>query len=249
MPTSRAFFGGSSEVDRLARLAGVLYLIVLPTAGPWFYVSASLLGGDAATIASLQAARTMLEHAIAFGAVGHVVQLVAAVMLYRLLSPFAKLAAMSALVLIAVSVPLSFAAMAKEMEILALAAGGPSASALDAQLLQSEITVAAGAYTSLVNTAVLFWGLWLFPLGWALFRSGLVPRVIGVLVVLGGPFYTMLFFGPLLIAHYQSSLLASIIGFASGIPDVLGELGTALWLTMKGAGGASAPARAATDRT
>jgi hypothetical protein len=237
-------FGGSNEADRLARLAGILYLIVLPTAGPWFYVSASLLGGEAATVARLQAGRSMLEHAIAFGAAGHVVQLLAAVLLYRLLSAFHKLAATSALVLIAVSVPLSFAAMAKEMEILALLGGSPG---LDAALLQAQVTVAAGAYTSLVNTAVLFWGLWLFPLGWALFRSGLVPRVIGVLVMLGGPFYTMAFFGPLFVADYRSSLLASVIGIASGIPDWLGELGTAFWLMVKGAGAARPAAQATTD--
>jgi hypothetical protein len=241
MPTSRALFGGSSEADKLARLAGILYLIVLPTAGTWFYVSASLLGNDAATVEGLRAGSSMLAHAIAFGALGHVVQLLAAVLLYRLLSPSAKLAATFALALFAVSVPLSFAAMAKENEILALLAGGPNAAALDPAQLQVQIGVAARTYTSLVNTAVLFWGLWLFPLGWALFRSGLVPRVIGVLVMLGSPFYVMSFFGPLLISGYPGSSLARVIGIASGIPDLLGELGTALWLMVKGAG----PARAA----
>jgi hypothetical protein len=97
----------------------------------------------------------------------------------------------------------------------------------------------------LVNTAALFWGLWLFPLGWALFRCGFVPRVIGVLVMLGGPFYAMAFFGPLLVADYPSSLVASVVGIVSGIPDLLGELGTALWLTIMGARAGRKATRAA----
>lgn len=236
---------GNSETDRLARLAGLLYLLVLPTAGPWFYISASLLGGDAATLASLQAGRDTLVLAIILGAIGHTVQLVAAVVLYRLLSSFGKVAAGLMLVLIAVSMPLSFAAMAQETDLLALLDGAQGVSALGAEQLQAQITLTAHAYTSLVNTAALFWGLWLFPLGWALFRSRLAPRVIGVLVILGGPLYVMAFFGPLLVTDYPSSLLASVVGFASGIPDLLGEIGTALWLTIMGArSGRTTPATA-----
>jgi hypothetical protein len=224
-----------SETDRLARLAGVLYLLVLPTAGPWFYISAALTGGDAATLANLQAGRSTLVLAIVLGALGHVVQLVAAIVLYRLLSPFGKVAASSMLVLIAVSMPLSFAAMARETDLLALLDGAAGSSVLGGELLQTQIALTATSYTSVVNTAALFWGLWLFPLGWALLRCGFVPRVIGVLVMLGGPFYVMAFFGPLLVADYPSSIVASVVGFGSGIPDLLGELGAALWLTIMGA--------------
>lgn len=226
-------FLGANETDRLARLAGILYLLVLPTAGPWFYTSTSLLGADA-TLASLQAAQHTLELVIVLGAIGHSVQLLAAILLYRLLSPSSKLAAISMLVLLAVSVPLSFAAIARQTDLLALLGGG-SAAALGTEQLQAQIIFGARAFTSLVSTAALFWGLWLFPLGWGLYRSRLVPRAIGVLVFLGGPLYVMAFFGPLLVADYPRSLVQSIVGFGSGIPDLLGELGTAVWLTVMGA--------------
>jgi hypothetical protein len=161
--------------------------------------------------------------------------LVAAVLFYRLLSPSGKVAASLMLVLIAVSMPLSFAAMARETDLLALLDGAGSSSALSGELLQAQIALTAKSYTSFVNTAAVFWGLWLFPLGWALFRSRLVPRVIGVLVMLGGPLYVMAFFGPLLVADYPTSIVASVVGIVSGIPDLLGELGTAVWLAAMGA--------------
>lgn len=226
---------GKNETDGLARLAGILYLLVLPTAGPWFYTSTALLGGDAATLASLENARNTLELMILLGAIGHTVQLVAAVLLYRLLKPFAAIAAGLALILLAVSVPLSFAAIAREMDLLALLRRAAGLSVLDGVQLQAQITLAADAYTSLVSTAALFWGLWLFPLGWALFRCGFVPRVIGVLMMVGGPFYVQAFVGPVFDPSYATSVLSNVIGFVSGIPDLLGELGTAVWLAIMGA--------------
>jgi hypothetical protein len=228
-------FLGKSETDRLARLAGILYLLVLPTAGPWYYTSAAMLGGNAATLATLEAGRRTLEVVILLGAVGHTLQLLAAMLLYRLLSPFGKMAASLTLILLAVSVPLSFAAIARETDLLALLDRAQELSALGAAQLQAQITLTADAYTSLAKTAAFFWGLWLFPLGWVLWRSRYVPRVIAACVMLGGPLYVQAFVGPLFDLNYATSLVSSVIGFVSGIPDLIGEIGVALWLTVIGA--------------
>src|SRR6185295_12952628 len=74
---------GRNETDGLARLAGILYVLVLPTAGPWYYTSTALLAG--ATPEKLEAARSTLGVMILLGAAGHTLQLVAAVLLYLLL--------------------------------------------------------------------------------------------------------------------------------------------------------------------
>src|SRR5262245_50469768 len=145
---------------------------------------------------------------ILLGAVGHTLQLVAAVLLYRLLKPCAATAASLMLILLAASVPLSFAAMAKEMDVVALARDGGEIPALGAAQVQAQVTLAADSYRSLIATAALFWGLWLLPLGWALFRSGFVPRAIGVLVMIGGPLYVQAFVGPLFDPGYATSLIS-----------------------------------------
>jgi len=240
-------FLGRSETDRLARLAGILYLLVLPTAGPWYYTSAAMLGGNAATLATLGAGRSTLELMILLGAIGHTVQLIAAVLLYRLLNPFGKIAASLALILLAVSMPLSFAAIAREMDLLALLDRAQELSALGAAQLQAQVTLTADAYTSLAKTAAFFWGLWLFPLGWVLWRSRYVPRVIAGCVFLGGPLYVQAFVGPLFDPSYATSLVSSVIGFASGIPDLIGEIGVALWLTIMGARSGRAATPVAAD--
>ena len=55
---------GTSDNDRLARLAGLLYLSTIPTTGAWYGIGGSLLGGDTVTLASPQAGRGLLELAM-----------------------------------------------------------------------------------------------------------------------------------------------------------------------------------------
>ena len=82
--------------------------------------------------------------------------------------------------------------------------------------------------------SIIFWGLWLFPLGWLVFRSGFVPKILGVLLILGGFWYVSIFVGTVFDPGYQNTIFASIIGIISGIPSVMGELGTAIWLLIMG---------------
>jgi len=229
---------GASDNDRLARLAGLTYFLTLPTAGPWYYISTSLLGDGAATLSNLQTSRSTLEVVILLGAVGHVAQLIAVVLLYRLLKPFGKVAASLALVFLATSMPLAFAAIAREMDLIALLDRAVRSSSVGTEQLQAQIAFTVDAYTSLVKTASIFWGLWLFPIGMLLVRSRLVPRVLGIMVMLGGPLYLQAFVGPLFDPHYATSLVSSVIGYASGIPDIIGELGTAAWFVIFAARGA-----------
>ena len=44
----------------------------------------------------------------------------------------------------------------------------------------------------------IFWGLWMMPLGWLSYRSGLVPAVIGIGMILGGFGYLSGFVLPVL---------------------------------------------------
>jgi hypothetical protein len=237
--------GSTSESHKLARLAGLLYVLTFPTTGAWYGIGGTVLGGDAVTLASLQASRGMLELAILLGAIGLVGHLVLVVVLHRLLSPFGKMAANLAVIFLAASVPLSFAAIAREMDLLALLDAAPVLAALGPAQVQAQITLTIDSYTSLFNTQAVFWGVWLLPLGLLLLRSGYVPKVLAVFVLLGGPFYVMSFVGPVLDEGYATSLFGRIFGLATGIPELIGEIGTALWLAIGGARSRNVPAPAA----
>jgi hypothetical protein len=67
------------------------------------------------------------------------------------------------------------------------------------------------------------------------FRSGFVPRTLGVLLILGSFFYVFAFGGAVLNPAYDTTLFARIVGIISGIPDMTGELGLGVWLLIMGA--------------
>lgn len=223
--------------DKLARLGGLVYLILLPTCGFGMFGAARLVvaGNPAATLANIQASRTLFELAILLGAVGFIDFLVVGLVLYKLFSPVGKGAASLMLIFVAASVPLSLAAIARRIDVLSLLDAARGVSALGGDQLQVQVMLALHSSDNLMRISLIFWGLWLFPLGWLMFRSGFAPRALGVLLMLGGLWYVSIFVGTVFDPAYESTLFARIVGIVSGIPGQFGELGTALWLLIMGA--------------
>jgi hypothetical protein len=223
--------------DKLARLGGLVYLILLPTCGFGMFGAAGLVvaGDPAGTLARIQASRTLFELAILMGAIGFIDFLVVGLVLYRLFSPFGKGAAGLMLLFVAASVPLSLAAIARRIDVLSLLDAGRGVSALGGDQLQVQVMLALHSSDNLMRISLIFWGLWLFPLGWLVFRSSFMPRALGVLLMLGGFWYVSIFVGTVFDPAYESTLFARIVGIVSGIPGQFGELGTALWLLIMGA--------------
>lgn len=232
---SNASAGAVVESHRLARLAGVLYLLTIPTTGAWYGLSASVLGGESVTLADIAANRGMLEVAIVLGAIGHLNHLALLAVLHRLLAPFGKIAANLMFAFLAASVPLAFVAIARQLDLFALLDGAHGLATLGADDLQAQVALTVAAYSSAFNTQTVFWGMWLLPLGWLLLRSGLVPKALAVLILFGVPFYVMTFIGPILYPGYAESLFGRVFGLLTGVPEMIGEVGTALWLAIAGA--------------
>lgn len=80
-----------------------------------------------------------------------------------------------------------------------------------------------------LHVATMYWGLWLLPLGILTYRSGCLPRVLGVLVVIAGCTYVADS-----VAYYFLPEYARMIANASTLPQALGEVGFTGWLLIKG---------------
>jgi hypothetical protein len=87
-----------------------------------------------------------------------------------------------------------------------------------------------------ISVVSVFWGLWLFPFALLVIRSGFIPRVLGVLLILAGVAYLVTSFTDLVLPRYAPlvSRLAS--------PLKMGELPMVVWLVGWGAR-VTAPAR------
>ena len=75
-----------------------------------------------------------------------------------------------------------------------------------------------------------FFGLWLFSLGVLVFRSGFLPRLVGVLLIAACFGYLADGFTPLLLPNY-----ASLVDRIASIALTLGEPSLILWLLIMGA--------------
>jgi hypothetical protein len=73
--------------------------------------------------------------------------------------------------------------------------------------------------------AAIFWGLWLLPLGYLVFRSSFLPRILGILLIIGGFGYLIDSFGTFLFPNYRLSIV-----LFTGLSEIIFPL----WLVIKG---------------
>lgn len=203
------------ELGRGGRVAGALYLVVV-LAGMFClaYVPSKL----AATLADAAAHQDLFRAGIAAFLVMQVAFLLLPLALYRLFADVDRRAATLMVALAAVSVPIGLVAVTHRMEALSLLQEtGVNAEAAFALCLQR--------YGHGLRIASLFWGLWLLPFGWLVLRSGRLPRVLGVMLILGGLGYVLQVFGGLVPGFAQSALARY-----ARMPAAFGEIGSCLWL-------------------
>jgi hypothetical protein len=217
-----------------ARIAGLVYLVVvLSGIVSLAYVPSKLtVWSDAAqTVRNITESQELFRAGIAAGFVCYIAFLVLPLLLFRLLGHVDRNAAMLMVILAVVSVPISLLNMAHRLDVLTLLAGKPYLASYPAEQLNATVMLSLASYGSGILVAKIFWGLWLLPLGYLVLRSGMIPRVLGVFLVLGCFGYLVDVFGRTLVADYASSAIA---GYAT-LPASLGEIGTCLWLLVFGA--------------
>jgi len=73
----------------------------------------------------------------------------------------------------------------------------------------------------------LFFGLHLFVLGYLVYKSGYIPRIVGVLLIIAGLCYLTQSFGIFLLPKYEETF--ALFGYLSII-----ETAFPLWLLIKG---------------
>jgi hypothetical protein len=79
------------------------------------------------------------------------------------------------------------------------------------------------------NTAAeILWGIWLFPLAALVYRSGFLPRFLGVWLTINGFAYVFISLTGVLLPQYQNKV------FTLATPALFGELAIMLWLVIKG---------------
>ncbi len=206
-------------------VAGLGLLITTLLAIPLeFFVFQRLIvpGNAALTAANIAANETLFRSGIAGWIVIFVLDMVVAWALYVLVKP----------------VDSSLSLLTSLGRLVYATIGGASLLLLVVALeLSTSASNFAGAVLPLVNAyslgasiGLVFFGLHLLLLGWLVFKSGYIPRVVGGLLIAASIAYLVDNFGKLLLPRYGSTIVPALIF----LPAFLGEFSLMVWLLWKG---------------
>ena len=218
--------------NKAARIAGAIYLSMVFTA-PFtlLYVPGKLIvrGDAAATANNVLAHETMFRLAIIGDLFTHVIFICLGIALYRLLSSVNKTWAMLMVAFVVVSAAVGFLDTLNNVAGLILFRGADFLTVFDKAQLNALGYLFIRLHDQGIFMNELFWGLWLFPFGLLVFRSGFLPRFIGVWLIINCFGYVALCLIALLAPDYYGA------AFRWGQPVLFGELAIMLWLLIKGA--------------
>lgn len=218
--------------NKAARVAGALYSSMVITA-PFslIYVPNKLIvRGDAtATAANILAHETLFRLSIFADLVGHVIFICLAIALYRLLSNVNSTWALLMVGFVLVSAAVGFLNTLNNIAALILFRGGEFLSVFNTAQRNALGMLFVRLHSQGIFIDEIFWGVWLFPFGLLVFRSGFLPRFIGGWLMVNCLGYVALSVIALFFPAYYNT------AFKVLQPVFFGELAIMLWLLIKGA--------------
>jgi len=186
----------------LAQRAGLLYVLASSLAPfAYLYVPGVLLveGGALATADRVRASENLLRAAIVAELYGVTVLIFASLALYQLFKRVDQRTSILMAVLMLVSVPISYVNALNNIAPLILLKNPAIAAVLDPGQVATQVTFFLRLHNYGLVINQIFWGLWLFPIGVLVMRSGFIPRWLGVPLFFAGAGYVINSLGTLLL--------------------------------------------------
>jgi uncharacterized protein DUF4386 len=217
--------------NKTARMAGFLYLIyiIMTIVADVFGRSPLIVFGDAAATAkNIMTSEWQFRVGITGDLVSAVFFLLAAWALYMLLKPVNQDLALLFLLLNVGGVAVYSINLLNQFAAVLLLSGADYLKVFQADQLQSLAMFFLNLKTNGYWIAQIFFGAWLFPLGYLVYKSGFLPRILGIVMMIhcfGWLTTTLHFF---LFPDFGSIIyLTGTLGFIS-------EFGLTLWLLIMG---------------
>ena len=221
----------SSSLKNTARLAGLLYLLLIITGAYCvMYVPSQITGrGDAVTTAkNILSNEFLFRTGIISDLISNTIWVFLVMVLYRLFKQVNERQAKLLVALVIVQIPAVFIMEAFNITSLMIFKGEILKTFELSQRLDLAMSfLKINDYGTL--TLEMFWGLWLIPFGLLVYKSGFIPRILGILLFIAGIAYMIDSFISLLFPVYHTSVNQPILLFVG-----IGEISIMLWLLIKG---------------
>jgi hypothetical protein len=205
-----------------ARVAALLYLLPFAPFSLVYVPSSLIVPGDtAATVRNIMASESLFRLGIVSNLLSQMCFIFVGLLLYQLLKPVNKNMAALMVILNMAGIPI---VMLNELNRLAVLLVLHSTQFTPDQL-PALVSLFLKLHALGLNIGGIFWGLWLFPMGYLVFKSGFLPRILGILLMIGCFGYLIQSFAAFLLPGLDVSIV---------LITALAELFLALWLLIRG---------------
>src|SRR5438876_7366539 len=212
----------TTSPKRIARIAGVLYLLVGIFGGfaegfvePKMYVA----GNAAATASNLLANSGLVRIAVVADLLDPTVFVFLGMTLYLLLRHVNKSVASAMVVLVAISTGITCLNAVFEFEGLRVATGAVNLAAFGTAGSNALVLLLLDTQHYGLLIAQIFFGLWLVPLGYLAYKSAMFPKALAVVLVVGGVCYLVDLLAAFLLPAFSQQFHTFIV-----IPCALAEI-------------------------
>ena len=214
-----------------ARLAGLLYLLwIIPGFISMYFDPKLIIRGNAsATMHNIASHATWFHAGILMSVVDIALWALLVLALHDLLKKVDDKLSLLMVVLVIVQLPFQLISGYNHLFVLELARDQSLALAFDSKQMEALGMLFLNVDGLGTFASILFWGIWLFPLGLLTLISRFLPKFLGIWLILAGITYVILFFIDSLLPQYAG------ISFKVTLPFMLGEIAFMLWLLIMGA--------------
>ncbi|MCD4814631.1 DUF4386 domain-containing protein [bacterium] len=217
-----------------ARVVGLLYLIIAVIAPfSMMYIPSKLIvAGDAtATANNIMASESLFRLSFVGDSIVFLIEIVLVVLLYVLFKPVSKTLSLVAAYARLTMTVIQGINLLNHFFVLLLLSGANYLNVFKIDQLHALVLLFLNAHNYVEYIWGIFFGLHLLVLGYLIFKSGFLPKILGVLVMLACFGYLMDSFGIILLPGNKA---ISIITSVFLVISVIGELSFTFWLLIKG---------------
>jgi hypothetical protein len=213
--------------NKTARFAGFLYLLVAVCGifNVMYGPESLIVPGDAATtVNNIMASELLFRLSIVSDVIGQTAHIWLVLALYKLLKPVNNNHAVLMVIIGLIGVPIAMLNMLNHFAALLILSGADYLRVFTADQLQALVMFFLDLLDHGFRIAYIPWGLWLFPLGYLILKSGYIPRILGILLMIACFGYLVDFVTLLLFPNFVEIRSFTFIG----------ELLLPLWLLIRG---------------
>lgn len=218
--------------QKYARAAGLLYLLIF-FVGPFAFfmgrVGVVIPGDPTATVENLMSSQSLFRLGIVAETVIVLVEIVVSAILYMLFIPVSKPLSLAAAFARFAQAILQAVNLFTAVPALLLLGGTGYLKVFNPDQLNALVQLFADANAFMIIIWGLIFGFHLLLLGYLVNKSGFMPRILGILLIIGGVGYLAQSYGHILAPQYDEILSTVVI-----VLSIPGELLFTIYLLWKG---------------